>query len=94
MNIREARDQAIRKVTPLNERLSRQYGVSLDLASDEDHLRRVMEHYDAKRDDLMFLKGEVEAMNDSDYAKAVMISEMVRMLLREIAPKRRKKRKP
>jgi 2-phospho-L-lactate transferase/gluconeogenesis factor (CofD/UPF0052 family) len=93
MNIREARDQAIRKVKPLNERLSRQFGVSLDLTSDEDHLRRVMEHYDAKRDDMIVLRGQVEAMSDSDYAKAVMISEMVRMLLREIAPKRKKKKK-
>lgn len=93
MNIRENRDLAIRKLTPLNERMSRQFGVSIDLAADEDHLRRVMEHYDTKRKDLIFLKGEAEALNESDYAKAVMISETVRMLLREIAPKRKRRKK-
>ncbi len=94
MNIRETRDQAIRKLTPLNERLSRQYGVSIDLASDEVHLKQVLEHYNAKREDMIFLQGETDAMNDPDYAKAVLISETVRLLLREIAPKRtRRKRK-
>jgi hypothetical protein len=92
MKIRETRDLAIRKLTPLNERLSRQYGVSIDLASDEDHLRHILEHYNSKREIMIFQQGEM-ATSDPDYAKAVLISETVRLLLREIAPKRSRRKK-
>jgi len=91
MKISESRDLAIRKVTPLNERLARQYGVSIDLASDAGHLRQILEHYYSKREVMLFQQGE-QATNDPDYAKAVLISETAKLLLREIAPKRRKKR--
>lgn len=95
MKIREDREPAARMVAPLNERLARQYGVSIDFATDDDHLRQVLEHYTGKREMLISLLGEAEAMNDPDYAKAVLISETVRLFLREIAPKRvrRKKKK-
>jgi len=88
----ETRVQAVRKLTPLNERLSRQYGVSIDLTSDEDHLRHVLEHYNSKREIMIFQQGEA-ATNDPDYAKAVLISETVKLLLREIAPKRTRRKK-
>jgi len=93
MNIREDRDPAIKMVEPLTERLNHQYGVSIDLCSDRDHLKRVLEHYTGKREMLISLLGEAEAMNDPDYAKAVLISETVRLFLREIAPKRSRKKK-
>ena len=94
MKIREDRDRAVRKLAPLNERLARQYGVSIDMGTDLDHLRYILEHYMAKREVILAEQGEVSAMLDSDYAKAVLISETVRLFLREIAPKRtRKKRK-
>jgi hypothetical protein len=93
MKIREDRDLAIRKLTPLNERLARQYGVSLDLATDVDHLRYILEHYTAKREVILAQKGETAGMQDPDYAKAVLISETVRLFLREIAPKRSRKKK-
>jgi hypothetical protein len=94
MKIREDRDRAVKKLAPLNERLTRQYGVSIDMRTDIDHLRYVLEHYMAKREVILVEQGEVGAMKNSDYAKAVLISETVRLLLREIAPKRtRKKRK-
>jgi hypothetical protein len=93
MNIREERGPAIQKLAPLNERLARQYGVSIDLASDTDHLRQVLEHYSAKREFILAKEGELGAMRDSDYAKAVLITETVRMFLREIAPKRTRKKK-
>jgi hypothetical protein len=93
MNIREARDPAIRMVTPLNERLDRQYGVSINLCSPVEHLRSIHEHYVAKKDHMIHLLGESEAMKDPDYAKAVLISETVRLFLREIAPKRKRRTK-
>ena len=93
MKIREDREPAARKLTPLNERLARQFGVSIDLGSDDAHLRHVLEHYTAKREMIIAEQGEVAAMDDPDYAKAVLISETVRLFLREIAPKRTRRKK-
>jgi hypothetical protein len=93
MKIREDRDLAVRKLTPLNERLARQYGVSIDLGTDVDHLRYILEHYNAKREVILAQQGDTGAMQNPDYAKAVLISETVRLFLREIAPKRTRKKK-
>ncbi len=93
MKIREDRVDAIRKLTPLNERLTRQYGVSIDMTSDLEHLRHIFEHYYAKREMILALDGEAAALHDNDYAKAVLITETIRLFLREIAPKRSRKRK-
>jgi hypothetical protein len=92
MRIREDREVAIKKLTPLNERLDRQYGISIDLASDIDHLKKVLEHYSIKREMILSKNGELAAMHNQDYAKAVLITETVKMFLREIAPKRTRKR--
>jgi len=68
------------------------YGLVLD-THDIDHLRDVERHYRAKRAALLWECGEAGAMKNADYAKAVLISEVARLALREIAPKRRKTRK-
>jgi hypothetical protein len=93
MNIREYREPAIRKLTPLTERMDRQYGINIDWLSERDHLLRVYEHYSSKRKIMISVLGEADAFKEPDYAKAVLISETVRLFLREIAPKRRKKSK-
>lgn len=93
MTIRDDRTHALRKVAPLNERLAHQFGVQIDFASDDDHLRQVLEHYHAKREFILAEHGETGAMIDPNYAKAVLISEAVRMYLREIAPKRIRRKK-
>lgn len=93
MNVRDDIAQAMRKVAPLNERLAHQHGVQIDFASDEQHLRQVLEHYHAKREFILAEHGETAAINDPNYAKAVLISEAVRMYLREIAPKRIRRKK-
>jgi hypothetical protein len=92
MAIREIRERAIQKLKPLNERMDRQYGVKLDLNSDRDHLRTVYEHYKAKRETIRAKLGEAAAITDPDYAKAVFISEAARLFLREISPKRIRKK--
>jgi hypothetical protein len=92
MNIREDREQAIKKVMPLTERLSRQYGLTLNLRADNDHLRSVLEHYVAKRELMLNTQGEANAIKNPNYCKAVLISETVRLFLREIAPKRLSRR--
>ena len=88
---RKTHNIAIRKVAPLNERLSRLYDINVDF-SDEGHLRKILEHYTNKREFILSERGEAAAINSSDYAKAVLISETVKMFLREIAPKRTKRK--
>ena len=86
MKISESHLKAIKKLAPLSERLVRQHGVELNLASDEEHLKRVLAHYSSKKE-FMFSEDGPAAFSDPNYAKAVLISETVRLLLREIAPK-------
>jgi hypothetical protein len=58
------------------------------------HLRVVCAHYDEKRRLLLRQLGEAAALKHQTYAKAVLISETTRLLLREIDPwPRRKTRK-
>jgi hypothetical protein len=63
------------------------------MTSDVDHLVHIFEHYYAKRKMILALEGEATALQDKDYAKAVLITETVRMFLREIAPKRTRRKK-
>jgi hypothetical protein len=59
-----------------------------------DHLQQVCKHYMNKRKMIIWEQGEARALTNKDYAKAVLISEAVRLLLREIDPwPRRKKSK-
>lgn len=93
MNNNETHIRAAKKVATLNERLSHQYGIEVNFSSDVTHLKRVLEHYDTKRAFLLNESGEVFALSNPEYAKAVLISEAVRMYLREIAPKRIRRKK-
>lgn len=93
MKIQEARYLAVAKINPLYERLVRQYGVKLDLSADEEHLHFILEHYNTKREIILASDGEHAALHNTNYAKAVLISETVRMFLREIAPKRTRKKR-
>ncbi len=53
-----------------------------------DHVYSICEHYNDKKNII-----KVHNMNSPDYTKAFLIYEAARILLREIAPKRIKKRK-
>jgi len=92
MKLSESHLRAIKKLAPLRERLIRNHGVELDLASDAEHLHTVLDHYSSKKDFIFSQKGS-SAYSDPNYAKAVLISETVRLLLREIAPKRSRKKR-
>lgn len=84
-------DLTMRKVSRLNEGLEARFGLRLDINS-ADHLRSVFEHYSSKREYLIAKHGYAGAFVMEDYAKAVMISEAVALMLREIAPSRLKPR--
>jgi hypothetical protein len=83
------------KAAQLNEMLNRRFDLSLDLEDTADvaHLSAVKEHYWEKRVAMLAEHGEAYTLTSPEYAKAVLISEAVRMYLREIAPKRPKKSK-
>lgn len=76
----------------LNERLENLFNLSIDFDGDIEHLEEVMGHYLGKRIDIIESNGE-EGRASSDYTKAVLISESVRLVLREISPKRVRKSK-
>jgi hypothetical protein len=57
------------------------------------HLRSVHEHYMGKRQWLLWKHGVTEVLQQPDYAKAVLISEAARLILREIDPWPRRKNK-
>lgn len=78
---------------PLLALIERRFDLRLPDDSAE-HLRCVQEHYQRKRDLLRWQHGEADALAMPDYAKAVLISEAARLMLREIDPwPRRKKMK-
>lgn len=84
-------EQELKKIEPLNRILEQRFGLRLS-AGDADHLVDVRNLYDAKRRSILSQLGET-ARTHPEYVKAVLLSEAARLLLREIAPKRRKKHK-
>jgi hypothetical protein len=76
---------------PLFKLLEQRFALRLDGGS-SNHLRDVCEHYDAKREFLLKQHGEAGALMHEDYAKAVLISETARLMLREIDPWPRRKK--
>lgn len=76
----------IKALVPLLNLIEQRFSLRLPTES-ADHLRTIREHYLAKRKLLLWEHGEAGALRREDYAKAVLISEVVRlMLLREIDP--------
>lgn len=88
-----SRRSAIPMAAPLLALIEKRFDLRLSDGSPE-HLRSVREHYQKKRDLLLWQHGEADALAMPDYAKAVLISEAARLMLREIDPwPRRKKMK-
>lgn len=79
------------KIVRLAEQLEKRYGLNLPLAS-LDYLRMVHEHYLGKRQFILSQRGVAEALERDDYNKAVLISEAISIILREISPERTRKR--
>jgi hypothetical protein len=86
-----SRHPATTALRPLFNLLEQRYDLRLDGGSAK-HLHSVIEHYDAKREFLLWQYGEAGALAHKDYAKAVLISETARLMLREIDPWPRRKK--
>lgn len=82
----------LKKIEPINTLLESRFGVRVEFGTFE-HLVDVRNLYESKRKVFLATLGEAAAMRNPDYAKAVLISEAVHLLLKEIAPKRIRKRK-
>jgi hypothetical protein len=82
----------LKKIEPINSLLESRFGVRVEVGTFE-HLVDVRNLYESKRKVLVATLGEAAAMRNPEYAKAVLISEAVHMVLRELAPKRIRKRK-
>ena len=80
------------KVSPLIDLIEQRFELRIPVGSLE-HLRMLGEHYMAKRKMLLWEHGSSEVLRRDDYAKAVMISEAAHMMLREIDPWPRRKKK-
>jgi hypothetical protein len=78
------------KIEPLNSLLESRFGLRVSM-SDPEHLADVMEHYRSKKALLVKTMGE-GAYRNSEYSKAMLISEACAIILREIAPKRTKRK--
>lgn len=83
---------ALKRVAPIREQLSRRFDLDLSFNS-VDHVADVHRIYTDRREIILHQHGISESLKRDDYAKAVMISEAAAMMLREIAPKRIKKKK-
>jgi len=83
-----SRRSATSTAAPLLDLIERRF--DLRLGGSAEHLRGVHEHYLAKRTLLLWEHGEADALAREDYAKAVLISEAARLMLREIDPRPRR----
>lgn len=81
------------KIVRVTEQLERRYGLNLPLSS-PGYLKMVREHYMGKRQFILSQRGVSEALQSDDYNKAVLISEAISLILREISPERTRKRNP
>lgn len=87
------RPKANINVKPLLSLLEKRFDVVMNGGTVE-HLKTVQKHYREKREFLLAEHGEAGALAHADYAKAVLISEVARlMILREIQPRPKKKKR-
>lgn len=80
-----------KKLTKLTEMLQNRFDLNIEM-DDIQHLNEVRKHYQDKQKIMMHESGEYQTLKNPDYAKAFLIIEAINIFLREIAPKRRKRK--
>ncbi len=78
-------------IKPLLDLIEKRFDLRIEGSS--EHLQELHDHYSEKKIFLRNSLGESQSLLNTEYAKAVMISEATRMILKEILPKPKKKRK-
>ena len=76
----------------LNKLLKERYDIDLLGFVDHDHIMSVYEHYMGKRQSMRQTLGESVMSQSPEYSKVYLITETARQILREIAPRRSKKK--
>jgi uncharacterized FlgJ-related protein len=89
MNVSDFKTKSEDKLKQFNQLLERLYGLTIDFDASEDHLRQVFEHYSERK--TLYLKEHTYGSSSAEFSKIVLITEAIRIFLKEIAPKRRKK---
>jgi hypothetical protein len=89
MNVSDFKPRTHEKLEQFNQLLDQLYGLKIDWDAPEDHLRFVYEHYMERKK--MYLKENTHTSTSPEMGKIVLITEAIRVYLREIAPSRKKK---
>lgn len=92
MNVNDFLNSPADRFKMLNNMLAEMYGLQIDWNSGDDHLQAVMEHYWEKRSALTEQYYAGSSQDGSEYSKNVLIVEAIRIYLKEIAPRRIKKK--
>jgi len=82
----------LKKIEPINRILEKEHGLRIENI-DFSQLRFIFEHYNDRRNIFIKTMGSLNAFENKEYQKSYLISEAARILLREIAPKRKKRRR-
>jgi hypothetical protein len=89
MNVSDFKSGPYTRLKQFNDLLEQLYGLKIDFDASEEHLRSVYEHYIDRKS--LYLKENVYGANSPEFSKIVLITEAIRIYLKEIAPKRLKK---
>jgi len=89
MNVSDFKSGPFTRLKQFNDLLEQLYGLKIDFNASEEHLRSVLEHYTDRKS--MYLKENTYGARSSEFNKIVLITEAIRIYLKEIAPKRIKK---
>lgn len=88
MNISEITPLSSMKAKKLAEMLNSMFGIEIDFSSPIDHLEFVFNHYEHKKKEL---REKVSNLYQSEYTKSILITESIKIYLKEIAPVRKRK---
>lgn len=80
-------------VAPLRALIERRFGVPLPPTASVEHWHMLAEHYAARRALLLRQHGPAGTLRHPGYAKALLIGEAAKLILREIDPRPLKKRR-
>lgn len=89
MNVSDFKSGPYIRLQQFNKLLEQMYGLKIDFDASEEHLRSVYEHYSERKS--LYLKEHAYGSNCPEFSKIVLITEAIRIFLKEIAPKRTKK---
>lgn len=79
------------KLKKIGDLLEQMFGLRIDWDTPTSELQTVLDHYIERREHA--LSENMVINTNHDYAKSVLITEAIRIYLREIAPAREKKKR-